>query len=256
MEQIRSILEKIEKITANTDSVSTIEKDLMLRYTRDLYEAILAVDCAPISIVPLQQELTEEPEPLPEEVIEEDAQVVIREAATAATEEDVAMGDWPEQELPAADHLPFEKGSEEYADREDGVEHSVLYADSSEQAAAAAAEEEEEEEEKISFELEPELQEEKPASFQVKSRPDFRVWNKDIRTYIGINDKYNFISELFKQNSEAYEEILNEINQCDNKPDALRFLENAGITTLYQWNEDGFSEQIFYNVLSQFFASR
>ena len=85
---------------------------------------------------------------------------------------------------------------------------------------------------------------------------DFKVWNKDIRTYIGINDKYNFISELFGNNPEAYDEILNEINLSENKAEALQFLENSGITTLYQWKEDGFSEQIFYNVLNQFFASR
>jgi hypothetical protein len=88
------------------------------------------------------------------------------------------------------------------------------------------------------------------------SLTDFKLWNKDIRTFIGINDKYNFISELFGNNPEAYDEILNEINLSENKREALQFLENSGITTLYQWKEDGFSEQIFYNVLNQFFASR
>lgn len=256
MEQIISALEKIRTIAGNTAGYSAIEKDLMLQYTRDLYAIILTLEEKPATIS--VQELTEEPEPLPEAIIEEATGPITAEAEEIQAAEETLI---PEvQELQAASEEPEELEGEQNTAEESRVEEpgvldepdrSELYTD------LAVPTEEGPSSHMLSFELEPELKgEETAAPYQARHSTDFRIWNKDIRSYIGINDKYNFISELFKGNSEAYDEILTEINQCDNKQDALRFLENAGITTLYHWKEDGFSEQIFYNVLSQFFAAR
>lgn len=263
MEQIIATLEKIRTIARSTASYSSIEKDLMLQYTRDLYETILALGDKPAAVAGYQ-ELTEEPEPHPEAIIEEEDMAAA--AATVAAEDAEPLAEQSTADVPEAETIIAEAENvqahteqevpdlqeEERRVEEPGVQDEP---DRSEQYTDLAAVSEEAPQ-LISFELEPELQEEKPAPFQPRHSTDFRVWNKDIRSYIGINDKYNFISELFKGNSEAYDEILTEINQCESKQDALRFLENAGITTLYHWKEDGFSEQIFYNVLSQFFAAR
>lgn len=75
----------------------------------------------------------------------------------------------------------------------------------------------------------------------------------DIRDRIGINDKYQFISELFGNDKNAYEETLNAVNDSDTKEEALRRLKEN--TNAY-WNEDSESVQIFYKTLSDFFATR
>ena len=43
----------------------------------------------------------------------------------------------------------------------------------------------------------------------------------DIRQSIGINDKYQYISELFGNNKDAYEEVVSEINTFDTEDEAL-----------------------------------
>jgi hypothetical protein len=84
----------------------------------------------------------------------------------------------------------------------------------------------------------------------------FTVSSKEIRMFIGINDKFQFIQELFGNNPEAYEEILDEINSFETKQDALFFLNNSGVTTLYGWEDENFTVMLFYNVLNQFFATK
>ena len=45
MEPIISLIKKLEQLSsANHSSISSIEKDLLLQYTRDLYEEILALN--------------------------------------------------------------------------------------------------------------------------------------------------------------------------------------------------------------------
>ncbi len=75
----------------------------------------------------------------------------------------------------------------------------------------------------------------------------------DIRSLIGINDKYQFISELFGNNKEGYEEVLDELNLFDNKDDALNFLQLSGITERYHWDDEQYPVQSFYQLLEKFY---
>lgn len=76
----------------------------------------------------------------------------------------------------------------------------------------------------------------------------------DIRSLIGINDKYQFISELFGNNKEGYEEVLDELNLFDNRDDALNFLQLTGITERYHWDEEQYSVQSFHQLLGKFYS--
>lgn len=240
MEQIKAILQKIENLANAGASYSSIDKDLMLRYTRDLYETLLQLQKEPKTPI-----LTEEPEPEVETLIPNTEKTI----STSPEEQQPAPYNKDQQEpdtLFTVNSITEYGTAEDAALKESGNDISYISGQETIQKDPV---------EKLNFELEPELRQ---SNLQepVMHSTDFRTWNKDIRSYIGINDRYNFISELFQNNNEAYEEILNELNLCDSKADALKFLENSGITTLYRWKEDGFSEQIFYNVLSQFFSSR
>ncbi|GAA4453451.1 hypothetical protein [Rurimicrobium arvi] len=281
-ERIHELLQKINALTQHA-TVSLLEKDLLLQYTRELYEQFAALETtaeqtadaafvkdAPAGNVAPEEHSQQEPEAdehqgqdaIPDEAPDEP------EAATESPEEQaepqaqqtgnpdeisdeqipVPETVIPEQEIPP---VPAEQtasvaveNTTAKSENDDALTQDELTFTSNEQPFR----------EPDTFELEPELQAERPL---LSGRlGDFKLWNRDIRSYIGINDKYNFISELFGNNSEAYEEILNELNRCGSFQDGISFLNNSGVTTLYRWKEDGFSEQIFYNVLSQFFSAR
>jgi len=74
---------------------------------------------------------------------------------------------------------------------------------------------------------------------------------RDIRNGIGINDKFLFMSELFGNNKEAYENALDEINEFDTYQQAFNWLQ-----TQYYWEEAEETTQSFYNILNLFFSAR
>lgn len=255
MEPIIALIKKLEQLSSsNNSSISSIEKDLLLQYTRDLYEEILVLNTDVKTIENniiedsiIVDEVEEVEIEIPESSIFFDEKILEDEMEYIEESDDET--EWiveDEEELILAHEEELKQLEEEQPSQEE-LQHFA-------EEQLPEAEPTFENHDKMINEIEerPEPSKPNPPS----SLTDFKVWNKDIRTYIGINDKYNFISELFGNNPEAYDEILNEINLSENKNEALQFLENSGITTLYQWKEDGFSEQIFYNVLNQFFASR
>lgn len=275
---INGLLEKIA-LLGNKASISAIEKDLLLQYTRALYEQILHLEIVPAAAT--EPEMPTIPEAdatvaAVEEAPIENLVLMLTEEEDEDEEEEMEMEN--DEESPATDEEPeyneepdFREGEESMETEDDDTPESDEYdTDFDEDRAGTGNPEEQEEEdagdviiltvseqpfqEPEDFELEPELRHEKVSGRE--SLMDFRLWSRDVRSYIGINDKYNFISELFAGNAEAYEEILNEINRMESAEEALFFLEQSGVTTLYKWKADGFSEQIFYNVLSQFFAAR
>jgi len=76
----------------------------------------------------------------------------------------------------------------------------------------------------------------------------------DIRTFIGINDKYQYISELFINNKDAYNEVLDELNMMDTYNEAISWL-RMSVADQYNWDEESPAVQSFYGMLSQFFSS-
>jgi len=78
---------------------------------------------------------------------------------------------------------------------------------------------------------------------------------RDIKQSIGINDKYQFISELFGNNKEAYEEAIEQINTCITLQQALMWLDEHAYKQYY-WSEDGEAVQSFYGILTSFFSER
>lgn len=73
----------------------------------------------------------------------------------------------------------------------------------------------------------------------------------DIRNSIGINDKFLYMSELFANNKDAYENALDEINEFETYQQAYNWLQ-----TQYYWDEAEETTQSFYNALSMFFSAK
>jgi hypothetical protein len=78
---------------------------------------------------------------------------------------------------------------------------------------------------------------------------------RDIRKYISINDKYLYTSELFGGNTDAYERALDEINSQNTYNEAIEWLDE-NVNFEYSWEEENEIVQSFYQLLSQFFASK
>lgn len=90
-----------------------------------------------------------------------------------------------------------------------------------------------------------------PAQFQ----PAHHKPKHDIRGLISINDKYQFISELFRNDKETYEQTLTEINGLEGEEQAMEYL-NFSVSDAYDWNDSSTTVQMFYKLLGEFFSRR
>ena len=80
------------------------------------------------------------------------------------------------------------------------------------------------------------------------------VAEKDIRRNIGINDKYQYISELFGNNKDAYEAALTRLNRFESYPDAVNWMDE--VHTENRWDDEHPTVISFYDMLRQFFSSK
>lgn len=76
----------------------------------------------------------------------------------------------------------------------------------------------------------------------------------DIRTSIGINDKYLYLSELFLDDKAAYDATIKQLNTCNSLQEALVYTENE-LHEKYNWDKENPTVQSFYNLLSNSFPS-
>ena len=94
-----------------------------------------------------------------------------------------------------------------------------------------------------------------PIPTPVSTAHNIQPGNKhDIRQLIGINDKYLFISELFANNNETYEHVLNEINGAWDEQNAIDLLQEHVYGT-YGWDKENETTELFYNLLNKFFST-
>ena len=82
-----------------------------------------------------------------------------------------------------------------------------------------------------------------------------RIPYEDIRKSIGFNDKFQFISELFSNNKEAYERVMDKINTCNDVEEALRWIEQE-IVPVFQWQDEDEAVQYFYTTVLEYFMGR
>jgi len=69
---------------------------------------------------------------------------------------------------------------------------------------------------------------------------------------IGLNDKLQFISELFDGNHEAFNEYLSTLDQLSSNEEAHQLL--SQIATKYEWDEENSSVEEFVKIISRRYA--
>lgn len=84
-------------------------------------------------------------------------------------------------------------------------------------------------------------------------QPARRYAGTDIRQLVGINDKYQYISELFANNVEAYEAVMQELNTFDAEEEAIIWINNS-VSTQFGWQDDTESVQAFFRLLAEYFS--
>lgn len=69
----------------------------------------------------------------------------------------------------------------------------------------------------------------------------------DIRSFIGINDKFLFIRELFDSNIDDYIEFIEEINKTEDKKDAIKTISNKN------WDKEEDSTKLLTEIINRKF---
>lgn len=98
---------------------------------------------------------------------------------------------------------------------------------------------------------------ESPAQPVVNSSPSeipLKTYS-DIRANIGLNDRYLFISEVFNDNKNLYEEILNKANQTASEAEWKAWWERE-IVPFFGWRNDDEAVQYFLNMVTDYFLTR
>ncbi|MBA3682595.1 MAG: hypothetical protein H0W73_15760 [Bacteroidetes bacterium] len=99
------------------------------------------------------------------------------------------------------------------------------------------------------------IHEEKPELLQPKIEPETGDVNesKNVQPMlIGINDKFRFINELFKQNNSEYNIAVEQLNTLKNWRDAEIYLNS--LKTLYEWKDNSEVANLFFSVTKKRFS--
>ena len=73
----------------------------------------------------------------------------------------------------------------------------------------------------------------------------------DLRTVININDKFSFMSELFKGNMKAYNDFIMRLNATERRDEALEHVRD--IAAQYRWDEESSAVKAFYKIFDKKF---
>lgn len=82
-----------------------------------------------------------------------------------------------------------------------------------------------------------------------------RIPAESIQSMIGINDKYQFISELFGNNKDDYDAVIEELETFENYPQALSWL-NTYTGNRYNWDYEHETVQSFLSIIERYYYSR
>ena len=86
---------------------------------------------------------------------------------------------------------------------------------------------------------------------EVEAAPNVQV-SHEIRRFIGINDKFLFINQLFQQKADIYESALDRINQCPSIEKAVVLLNQ--LADELNWTADNELTEAFFAIVRRTFG--
>ncbi|MBR0072584.1 MAG: hypothetical protein IJP95_01980, partial [Bacteroidales bacterium] len=75
----------------------------------------------------------------------------------------------------------------------------------------------------------------------------------ELRSLIGINDKFTFINDLFEKDMRNYNEFISTLNKIDDLGHAQAFVQQNA--TLHQWDKESMAVQLFMSVFKRRYSS-
>ncbi len=268
MEQrILDLTQRIQILLADKSKRSAIDIDLMLDYTRVLYADLLEMKKnTPVSFATTQLTSTIEKQEVVS-VIEKAQPTIVANSEistidnTNATNEKIntqetAQNDDAVLELQTATTpIPMvEKVLDQHADNT----HQVI-AEIENDPSSAIAFEPPSPPTKIEEIIDDTLSEstaEPPAKepFVMHTFTKSTTVQHDVRNAIGINDKYQFLNELFNNHKSEYENALDEINKLNSLEDGIAWVKSkASMSSI--WDEESLVVQSFLVVLKKHFLA-
>lgn len=281
MERIHNLLRKLQDIYYKQEEKQVIDLDLMLDYTRVLYADLLDARTDLLAKQGMGLHLKQEPvsrgtevevttaaveneekEPVEETVAEAQTTPVKEdspglavetedkeeEATEVLQEDNVSISaEEPEVEMEAA--APEIEAATELEDTKE--QHVINDDDYPRLDSDIVPVKEEPVFTEIHFEL-PEVKDN--ASESPKQAYIFQHKMKDIRSFIGINDKYQYMNELFANNKTAYEESLDKIVSCNDFKAAQEWLSNTAMER-YSWQKEDETYLSLLETVRKYFAA-
>lgn len=75
----------------------------------------------------------------------------------------------------------------------------------------------------------------------------------DLRSIIGINDKFTFINDLFEKDMRNYNEFINTLNKIEDLDEARSFVQKNA--TLHNWDKESMAVQLFMSVYKRRYST-
>ena len=73
----------------------------------------------------------------------------------------------------------------------------------------------------------------------------------DLRNVISINDKFNYMSELFHKNMKGYNDFILRLNGMTDREEALAYVRSVAAD--YKWNDSSDTVKSFYKIFDRKF---
>lgn len=220
MQRVQTLIQKISEL-ANRQNPDLIEVDLMMDYTRVLYADLAEWRNRLVFTNQVPQPETTPPANVPK----------VQEAIPGATQEII-------QEPVAPPVTPIVQ-QQETATIQQQEMVAVIKDDAPHETHVSEA------------------RHEALAQSTVASETAYasRIPAESIQSMIGINDKYQFISELFGNNKDDYDAVIEELETFENYPQALSWL-NTYTGNRYNWDYEHETVQSFLSIIERYYFSR
>ncbi len=255
--QIISLLEEIveqsQTINAYEGQIPQIELDIVMANIRELYSAYHKLTKINNSYTTVQEPTNEAPK-------EENPQVLAAEKPKEASKEEKAEPvDMPSPKTEEKKEVIAEEKKKEEAVVEPPKEETAPKAEISKENEATQPSLGLFAEEKTIGDKFMEENEKSSVNEKIQlEKTDYSIGKRmqesaitDLRSAIGLNEKFLFINGLFKGNHDAYHTTVDEINSVENKEKAFDLLENKAAK--YAWDNNTEIKKKFYHLVERRF---